>query len=172
MKNFIILFFFFMLSLNAQTGRLIPNPIRNIPKWVRNEFSSQQLDRKYAIIYQLYPYVLRGDFNGDGRRDAAIQIQDRSSGKTGIAIFHARKAQALFSPVVILGASTPMSNLSNNFEWVNIWNLQKRGKLSTEEWGKSLPILNGDAIYLAKRDSISGLILWNGKNYSWHQKKE
>ncbi len=171
MKIFFILLLLYPIMMNAQTGRLIPNPIRNIPKWVRNEFSSQQLDKKYTIIYRLYPHVLRGDFNGDGRRDAAIQIQERSSKKTGIAIFHARKPQALFSPVTILGADKSIGNLSSNFEWVNIWNIQKRGKLSTDEWGKSPPKLNGDGIYLAKRDSISGLIFWDGKNYSWHQKK-
>src|SRR3989442_6113750 len=73
-----------------------------IPRWIRREFSSRRLDTDYEIIMKLYPSYLRGDFNGDGRRDYIIQLKEKHSGKSGFVIFHGKRPQALTIPISIL----------------------------------------------------------------------
>jgi hypothetical protein len=169
MKKICILSLFIVSTLLAQEGHLIPNPIRNIPKWVRTEFTSRYLDNNYMVSYQLYPYYLHADFNDDSRRDVAIQIVEKKSGKAGIAIFHAKKLQAISIPISIIGAGTSLSGIGDDLKWVNFWNVFNRKDASNK---KSLPSFDGNAITIGQRDSTSGLIYWDGKKYSWHRIKK
>lgn len=169
MKKICILSLLIVSNLLAQEGRLIPNPIRNIPKWVRAEFTARHLDDNYTVSYQLYPYYLRADFNDDSRRDVAIQIVEKKSGKAGFAIFHTKKPQALSIPITIIGAGISIAGTGDDFNWVNFWNALSR-KQVTEK--KSVPVFDGDAISIGKRDSTNGLIYWDGKKYSWHRIKK
>jgi hypothetical protein len=144
------LLFLGLLQASAQDGRLIPNPVRNIPAWVRNEFAAKHLDEQYAITYTMYPYTFKGDFNGDERRDVVIQIVEKRSGKAGIAIFHAKRPQALYTNVAILGANT--------------WNVIPLRKLPTSGV-KGVIDAEGDVIILEHRGSTKGAICWDGKRY-------
>ncbi|SRR2546426_9767438 len=145
-------------------GHLIENPLRNIPKWVRNEFSAQHLDKKYSMLFRLFPHCLRGDFNADGRKDAAVQIEETSSGKIGIAIFHAKRAQALFVPVTVLGAGRPVGKAGDDFKWADVWSVYNN---KARAQNSKLPEVEGDAIRLEKRKGKSGLIYREGAKYAW-----
>src|SRR6266478_1360819 len=74
------------------------------PKWVRREFGAHHMEREYVFTYQMYPSFLQGDFNGDGRADVAVLLQEKSTGKFGIGIFHARRPQAMYTSITVLGA--------------------------------------------------------------------
>ncbi|MBI4546483.1 MAG: hypothetical protein HY707_00775 [Ignavibacteriae bacterium] len=162
---------FFSISLHAQEGRLIPNPLRNIPKWVRNDFFAQHLDERYTINYQLSPHILSGDFNHDGRKDVAIQVSESKSGKTGFIIFHRRRPQALITHIAIIGAGKSVGKGGDDFKWVNIWDARQRSDISDDAGNKALPAFDGAAIYVEKRDSTRGIIYWDGKKYSWYKLK-
>jgi hypothetical protein len=172
MKSIIILLLLLSsATLFAQGGRLVTNPIRNIPKWVRTEFANRQLDERYNIIFECFPYSLQGDFNRDGKRDVAIQIKDKSTGKSGIAIFHGKKAQALSTPITILGAGNVLGKAGTNFDWVNVWNKIKH-RDAAQEFGQYTPSsLEGDIITIGKRDSINGAIYWNGREFGYFEEK-
>ncbi len=155
----------------AQDGRLIQNPIRNIPKWVRDDYYSKNLNREYAVGYKLYPYTFRGDFNGDGRRDVVIQIVEKRSGKAGLAIFHGRKPQAMFTHVAILGAGKPLGGAGDDFKWVGIWNRVLQSKIPSGGY-RGLSDIHGDILVLQKHGSKTGLVYWDGKQYQWHRLKD
>src|SRR5271169_4496412 len=125
---------FFTVQLHAQDRRLIQNPVRDVPRWVRLEFE-KKLDRDYAITYTLYPHVLIGDFNGDGRKDVIIQITEKRTDKKGFAIFHGKKTQALFVNITIAGAGTRIGASDDNLSWINLWNCIPRQKLVAERYG-------------------------------------
>jgi hypothetical protein len=161
----VISLFLLTIQVHAQ-GRLIPNPIRNIPRWVRNEFAAKGMNKQFTIIFRLYPYYLRGDFNGDGRRDYAIQVEEKSSGKDGIAIFHTHKAQSLITPVSIIGAGRSLDNLSSDLSWVDIWTKISRNHRAAVQ---NLLHIKGDVIELEKRKGRTGVIYWDGKRYSWKE---
>src|SRR5260221_7823000 len=117
MKKLIVLVLFFASAAYPQGGgHLIENPLKGIPKWVRNEFSAKHLDQRYSIVFRLYPHFLRGDFNGDDKRDVAIQIEETSSGKLGIPIFHTKKVQALSVPVSVLSAGKQVGKARDDFK--------------------------------------------------------
>jgi hypothetical protein len=168
-------YFFLLLftcNLYAQEGKLIENPIRKIPRWVRKVFVDQGLNQRYAITYQLYPPYLHGDFNNDGRKDAAILVKENSNGKLGIAIFHGKKTQALRYQVSILGAGQSFGSAGDDFKWMSLWNFVKQGKITNELGKRSLPSLNGDIIVLQKQNDGNGFIYWDGKNYEWREPKK
>lgn len=147
-------------------GRLIENPIRKIPKWVRTEMAAKGLDERYTVLYRLYPYYLRGDFSGDGKRDAAIQVQEVSSGKVGIAVFHSKKPQAISTPVYILGAGKPVGSAGDDLNWVNVWGTLSKSTV-TARLGEGAPFHLGEAIHIERRDSTGGMFWWDGKKYNW-----
>jgi hypothetical protein len=170
MKKIIFLLLIISITAYSQGGRLIPDPIRNIPKWVRTQFSAQHLDQHYTIVYQLYPYHLHADFNGDGLRDIAIQVIEKSSNKMGVAIFHAKKKQKLTTYFAIISAGKTAGEVGDDLSWVDVWNVQRKST-AIESGLKKPPLLFGDAISLEKRDSTSGLIYWNGEKYLWFKIK-
>ena len=172
MKAILLLILFSAVTIHAQQTRLIPNPIRKIPKWVRTEFVSRHLDDNYAILYKLFPAYLRSDFNGDGRRDVAVQVQDIRSGKIGIAIFHGKYPQAAFVHVDILGAGNRLGSAGDDFKWIDIWRLHSRTAVYSEL--KETPPKNsgGEAFDLQKRGGKSGYIYWDGKQYRWGEWKQ
>jgi hypothetical protein len=163
----IVLLLLCSIGVQAQRGKLIANPVRNIPRWVRTEFANRNLDDRYNIIFELFPYTLQGDFNGDGRRDVAIQIQDKRSGKNGIAIFHGKRTQVISTPITILGAGNDLGKAGTNFQWANLWNITKHRDIA-QLFGKNRPDdIAGDVITIAKRDSVSGMIYWDGRKYTY-----
>ena len=153
-------------------GHLIENPIRRIPKWVRTDFEAQHLAQRYSILYRLYPYYLRGDFNGDGKRDAAIQVQEITTGKIGMAVFHTKKPQALSTPVFILGAGKALGTAGDDLKWVDIWSVYPKAKVAQKFGKEGNALRSGDAIHVERRDSTGGLLYWDGKKYSWRTIRE
>jgi hypothetical protein len=165
------IFLFLLIGLSTaypQGGRLIENPLKDIPKWVRAEISSRRLDEHYTILYRLYPHCIRGDFNGDGKRDAAIQVQERSSGKLGVAIFHAKKAQALHVPVTVLGAGKGIGSAGDDFKWADLWSVRREGSTAGLR-GVTPPEMHGDGLALSKHGGKSGFIYWDGSKYTWQK---
>jgi hypothetical protein len=168
MKKFLLCLLFAPAFLNAQSGHIIPNPLKDVPPWVRNIFTSQHLNEKYTIIYQRYPILLKGDFNGDGRKDVVLQIQESISGKNGIAIFHQRGPQALGTYVVIFGAGKSIDHSPNNFKDMTLWSRIPRNKISAEAVHPPLPTIKGDIIRLQTTGGKTAFIYWNGKQYIWY----
>ncbi len=169
MKKIVICLLLGISTAYPQGGRLIENPLKDIPKWVRDGFTSRHLDERYTILYRLYPHCVRGDFNGDGKRDAAIQVQERSSGKIGVAVFLAKKAQALYVPVTILGAGKAVGSAGDDFKWADLWSLRKEGSTAGLRAGTPPPEMHGDGLTLGKRGGKSGFVYWDGSKYSWQR---
>ena len=77
-----------ILSLNGARGQVLPREFvenKSIPSWVKREFVARGLDHEYAITFQMSPSYIKGDFNGDGRKDYAFLIQEIRTKKFGIA---------------------------------------------------------------------------------------
>ena len=133
----------------------------DIPDAVRRTIANGSLVKDYDVSFQVKPFYLRGDFNGDGNDDVAVLIKQRSTGKLGIAII-----RGTTNKVTILGAGTAIGNGGNDFDWMDSWQVYSKGRAIS---GTSVPNLRGDALLVSKSEAASALIYWNGKRYVWLQ---
>src|SRR5262249_49188692 len=102
-----------------------------------------------------------------GRNDVAILLQQKSTGKMGIGIFHAKRPQAIYTSVTVLGAGKTLGGAGDDFRWGNTW------KEIPENTGTLRGItLKGDAIMIGRRDSTRGVIWWNDGSYEWTRRKK
>jgi hypothetical protein len=110
------------------------------------------------------PSSLEGDFNGDGKKDVAVLVKERSTGKLGIAIVHGTTGR-----VTILGAGIGIGNGGDDFEWIDSWQVYSKTRGGRAAAETSIPHLRGDALLVEKTEAASALIYWNGKRYVWSQ---
>ena len=141
-----------------------PGASREVPDTVKGALTSGPIGKKYDLSFHMKPSYLEGDFNGDGKMDAAVLIKERSTGKIGIAIVHGTTGK-----VTILGAGIGIGNGGDDFEWMDSWQVysKTRGVPATGE--TSVRHLRGDALSVEKSEAASALIYWNGKRYAWSQ---
>ena len=59
---------------------------QRLPDWVQEAVVRPGFEQRYTFDLQMNPFVLQGDFDRDGRQDAAIWVRDRRSDQAGIAI--------------------------------------------------------------------------------------
>ena len=115
----------------------------------------------YAYESRINPFYLQGDFDGDGARDTVVLVKEKSSGKSGFALVLKRRVE-------IIGAGRKFSE-SDNYDWVNAWQVQRKGRVGQGADGTAPPKLKGDALLVIRMESSSGLIYWDGKRFRWYQ---
>jgi hypothetical protein len=141
-----------------------PEPARNIPEAVTRAITNGSLGRDYNVSFQVKPFYLSGDFNGDGKADIAVLVKQRSTGKLGIAIIYSAADK-----IAILGAGTAIGNGGDDFGWMDSWKVYSKDRGTQEAGETSVPHLRGDALLVSKSEAASALIYWNGKRYAWLQ---
>ena len=63
-----------------------PGAIRDVPDAVKKALTNAPPGKEYDLSFRIMPSYLEGDFNGDGKMDVAVLVNERSTGKLGIAI--------------------------------------------------------------------------------------
>lgn len=141
-----------------------PGAIRNVPDAVKKALTNGSPGKEYDVSSHMNPFYLEGDFNGDGKRDVAVLVKERATGKLGIAIVHGTTAK-----VTILGAGIGIGNGGDDFEWMDSWQVYSKTRAAHASGETSVPRLRGDALLVEKSEAASALIYWNGKRYLWSQ---
>ena len=149
-----------MAAIENECGELGFVQRQNVPQWVREAFSEQQLDSKYAFSTRINPFYLRGDFDGDGDPDVAIFVYEKTSQKVGIAIVHHGTRK-----IHIVGAGTRLGNVRDDFTWLDIWHVFPNGPVSQGVDQGPPPELLAEAIYIEKSESFSAILYWSGQEY-------
>jgi hypothetical protein len=138
--------------------------LRDIPEVVKNAITNGSLAKNCDISFQIEPFYLEWDFNGDGKIDVAVPVKQRSTGKLGIAIVHAGTGN-----VPIVGAGIPIGNGGDDFEWMDSWQLYSKNRAAHAAGEAGARRLHSDALLVSKSEAASALIYWNGKRYVWLQ---
>lgn len=138
---------------------------QNIPAAIRRHFEPEDTTGRFEVIFELNPFYLRGDFNGDGAPDLAVLVRERASDKRGIAILHGGAAEP-----VIIGAGTPFRDGDDDFRWMGVWKVFPQDLALLDE-GMDLPAdaAAREGLFVEKPESASGVIYWNGQRYVWSQ---
>src|SRR5215813_4202960 len=97
----------------------------DVPEVIERVMAIESLSKDYDVSFQVKPFYLLGDFNGDGKADVAVLIKQRSTGKVGIAIINRGTDE-----VIILGAGTTIGNGGDNFEWMDSWESYSKDRLA------------------------------------------
>lgn len=142
------------------------NADAGVPDSIWRIASSSGLDSAYAISMRLrYPPYVEGDFDGDGRRDAAVLVEQRATGKLGVAFVHRGTGR-----VVVAGAGRALNGAPDDFSWIDDWEVFHRGT-TWDMTIRSRPtaVLHGDALWIARGDSAAAFLYWDGRTYRWER---
>src|SRR5438874_1372597 len=149
----------------------VPSPTLNaaaehhdMPEPVQRAIANRALAKDYDLSFQMNPFYRSGDFNGDGKIDVAVLVKQRSTGKLGIAIVYGAKDK-----VTILGAGTIIGNGSDDFAWMDSWQVYSKAAAAQQTDETHASHIRGDALLVGKSEAASALIYWNGKRYVWLQ---
>lgn len=117
----------------------------------------------YAIVSLINPFYLQGDFDGDGWRDTAVLVKERTSGKRGVAVvFKGGKVR-------IVGAGKDAGDGTTDLDWMDAWYVERKGSVAQGATDEAPPELKGDGLMVIKTESGSGLIYWDGKRFRFYQ---
>ncbi len=159
-----MLLFLVLLSEPAMAQEPSWAQAQNVPKWAAPVFDSADFRRDYALSVRINPFLLQGDFNGDGRLDVAVLVVHRRSRASGLAILHAGTQQPLF-----VGAGRSIGNGGDDFSWMDAWSVFSGASAPQGADGLAPPELRGDALFVEKLESASAILYWDGEAYQWHQ---
>jgi hypothetical protein len=146
----------------VECGRDVPsNSDAGVPDSIWSIARERGLDSLYAISLQFqYPPYLEGDFDGDGVTDAAVRVERRSTGKTGVAIVRRGTGQ-----VTILSAGSGGAG-PDDLSWAESWDVFPKGTTYHLTIGDRPSLqLGADALWLGRQDSLSAFYVWTGANY-------
>lgn len=143
--------------LAAQGPDLPVAATSSLPPWAAASLGEREIRDRLDLLMTRNPFVVTGDFDGDGRLDVAVAVRDRASGKRGILILSRARRP------VLLGAGTAFGNGGDDFDWLDAWR--------TDELGADRPpaARGRFAIHVEKMDAASAWIYWDGRRYRWHQ---
>jgi hypothetical protein len=92
----------------------------------------------------------------------AVLIENRASGKVGIAVVH-RGARR----VTILGAGS-VGEGPDDLSWIERWDVFPKGATSVTTIGdRPRGQLLADALWVGQGDSVSAFYVWSGNRYGW-----
>jgi hypothetical protein len=142
---------------------MVLNSDAAVPDSIWRIAAAAGLDSTYAISFRIQspPYV-QGDFDGDGSRDAAVLVEQRMTGKLGIAFVYPSKKH-----VSVAGAGNAIDGLTDDLSWVDGWEVYSKGTVVSATMPHRMPSsLPGDALLLTHGESASAFLFWNGTAYA------
>ncbi len=143
------------LVLSASVLRAQPVPAMSpLPAWAEVRFSVFAQSHHVQRVAQLTPSLLIGDFDGDGQRDVAIVVEQRSTHKTGIVFIHQGQRGAY-----LVGAGHTLGNGGDDFRWMDSWKIAPPTSNASHV----------DQLLVERESSASGMIYFARGRYRWKQ---
>ena len=135
-----------------------------VPDSIWSPARAAGLDSAYAISFRVQsPAYFTGDFDGDGSPDAAVLVEERSTGKLGVVFVHYRTGR-----VFVAGAGNQISRGPDDLSWIDECEVLRKD-VSFDTVIRDTPASPrlGDALWVARADSASAFLLWTGSGYAW-----
>lgn len=132
-----------------------PPPESQLPGWAQPRWRALAAERRLALSRRVNPFLLRGDFDGDGRADLALLVETAAPRRIGIVVLH----RATAAPHV-LGAGTPFGNGGDSFDWLDVWSVEEPPAGARRR---------GEALLLQQEGAGGGLVSFEGGRYRWTQ---
>ncbi|HXY23988.1 MAG TPA: hypothetical protein VEI73_05015 [Candidatus Acidoferrum sp.] len=142
----------------------------NPPDDVVKEFALGPFADTYRINLRLQPLYLVGDFDGDSGPDYAIPIESIRDHLKGIGIWLSTQKK-----ILVLSAGQPFtfgSSVEKDLSAIYTWELYPQKPVKQGAGAGPPPKLLGDALAVRKTGGASGLIYWDGKNFTWYKQDD
>lgn len=158
-----VLAFIVQICVTSTCLAQVVAPEVQLPNWAAKQLTGLAKSQFIEISLRINPFVLRGDFDGDGRTDLAVMIKNTKSKKEGIAF--------LFSGAhkpIIVGAGQDFGNGGDDFSWLDLWYVEDKATHQRGYYEKAVT-LNADGLVVAKAESASALIYFRAGKLVWQQ---
>ena len=167
MFRYVLFFLVFLLTIWNAYSQAGPTDTwlleQKLPEWAASAFNAKA-KTSYQLSDFINPFYIQSDFNGDSKTDIAIAVVQTGTTKKGILIFHQQQPGHY-----VIGAGKDFGNGGDNFDWMDIWKVYSANKIGAGVNAPGTVALKTTAIYVAKSESSSAVIYWNGSAYKWHQ---
>lgn len=123
------------------------------PSWAYAQVEGTDIERAYDLRSASNPFMLHGDFDGDGQTDVAAWVERRSDpDEVGVVVVHHS------------GGVHYVPTAGPN------WEVYPRGDIGQGVGEGPPPTLRGDALLFVKPEATSVLRYWDGSAYAeYHQ---
>jgi hypothetical protein len=136
-----------------------------LPEDLKTFYGQEKIKSLFEINASMNPFYLRGDFDGDKKKDYIVAVTERKTGKGGMIIYHPA-AKNYF----VIGAGVELTTRpGDDYGWMNAWEVFCKKEVEKGVGETGTIKVKGDAILVLKLESSSGLIYWDGKKYQWYQ---
>jgi len=142
-------------------------PRMNLPNWVCDVAVRKRLDEKYTVYEGMNPFFVSGDFDGDGKTDAAVWVMNKRTKQLGVVVLH-RGTDAVY----VLGAGTS-GERGADFRGLDAWTIYPKAPIEqSRHEARPAPNLRGDALWFGKSESASFFVYWDGRRYRYYQESD
>jgi hypothetical protein len=136
-----------------------------LPEWAVNAVKNADFESGFAISPRLrMPPFIEGDFDGDTRDDVLLLIEERATGRQGVALLSNDPARV----PVIFGAGQTTGGAPADLAWVDDLRPMRAGG-STLGVDVTLPSdMAGDGVFFTGGDRATArpaLLYWNGAGF-------
>lgn len=158
-----------LLSLISLVFLVLGSDAQQLPRLVSDSLERDEIKGKVTILTAQKPYLLKGDFDGDGKTDYVLAIKGVKTKRNGVLICLGK------NETVLLGADvskkTPFSDRYNDNFVAPRWRVMSKKEaaaLYNYEGEKPVKVASpkGDSIAMVWEDGIC-LIYWDGYHYRW-----
>ena len=144
-----------ILSVGVQAGENSSETrYDDLPKGVYTTLVGSGFFDTYELYFDMTPFFQRGDFNGDGEFDIAIQAIKKTSRKRGIVFLHSNDLN-----YYVIGAGKDFGDLGDNFDWLKKW------RIDSYTLQQSRISATAEALILDNPDFPKSLIYFDGQRY-------
>ena len=126
----------------------------DLPKGVYTALVGSGFFDAYEVYFEMSPFFQRGDFNGDGQFDIAIQVISKTSRKRGIVCMHLNDLN-----YHVVGAVKQFGDLGDDFRWLKKW------RIDSYSLQQSRISARAEALILDNPDFPKSLVYFDGKRY-------
>ena len=123
----------------------------DLPKGVYTALVGSGFFDNYEVHFDMSPFFQRGDFNGDGAFDIAIQVINKTSRKRGVVFLHNNDLN-----YYVIGAGKNFGDLGDDFSWLKKWRIDSYSVQQNT---------NAEALILDNPSFPKSLVYFDGKSY-------